>query len=93
MASGYSGAASASGYSGAATASGYSGAATASGPESIAIVTGRNGKARGALDTWIVLSERDTNWHIVGVQAFKVDGEQIKADTWYKLRGGRAVEA
>lgn len=54
---------------------------------------GRNCKARGALGCWLVLTERDDDWLILGVQAVKVDGENIKADTWYELRGGKVVEA
>ena len=49
-------------------------------------------KARGALGCWLVLTERDDDWHILGVQAVKVDGENIKADTWYELHGGKVVE-
>ena len=92
-ASGRSGAATASGWSGAATASGWSGAATASGENSIAVVTGKNGKASGALGCWIVLTERDADWKILEVRAVEVDGETVKADTFYVLRGGQVVEA
>jgi hypothetical protein len=91
-ASGWSGAATASGWSGAATASGRYGAATASGGESIAVVTGKDGRARGVVGAWIVLTERDVDWHIVEVRAVHVDGEQVKADTFYTLRGGEVVE-
>ena len=92
-ASGDFGAATASGYSGAATASGYSGAATASGENSVAVATGRDGRARGALGSWIVLTERDDDWNILGVQAVPVDGEAIQADVFYALRGGKVVTA
>ena len=54
---------------------------------------GRNCKARGALGCWLVLTERDNDGHILGVQAVKVDDENIKADTWYELRGGTVAEA
>ena len=91
-ASGWSGAATASGRYGAATASGDNGAATASGDEAIAITTGKDSKARGNTGTWIVLTERDHNWHILEVRAVKVDGATVKADTWYTLRGGEVVE-
>ena len=87
------GAATASGWSGAATASGRSGAATASGEESIAITTGKDGRARGITGTWIVLTERDNDWHILEVRAVHVDGDTIKPDTYYTLRGGQVVEA
>ena len=57
---------------------------------------GYNSKARGALGTWIVLAERDewdgAGYPIKDVKAFKVDGEQVKADTWYKLENGVLIE-
>ena len=85
------------GYRSAATNTGDRSAAKVSGKESIAVVTGRDSKAAGALDDWIVLTERgelngDT-CPIKEVKAFKVDGEKIKADTFYKLVDGEAVEA
>ena len=38
--------------------------------------------------------ERDEgfNWHRKDVQCFKVDGENIKPGTWYKLKNGDLVE-
>ena len=70
--------------------------ASVEGKESIVIVTGKASKAKGALGCWIVLTERgewdgDT-YPILNVKSFKVDGEVIKADTWYKLIDGKAVE-
>ena len=66
------------------------------GKESIAIVTGKDGKAKGSLGCWIILTERGEwdgeTYPILDVKAFKVDGEVIKADTWYKLIDGKAVE-
>jgi len=66
------------------------------GKESIAIVTGKSSKAKGALGCWIVLTERD-DWNgetypIKEVRAFKVDGAEIKADTYYMLVEGKPVE-
>ena len=87
------GAATASGDSGAATASGYSGAATASGEQSVALASGYNGRARGAVGSWIVLTERDDNMIILAMEAVKVDGAKIKPDVYYRLRGGKVVEA
>ena len=85
------------GYKSAATNTGDCSAAKVSGKESIAIVTGKDSKAAGALGDWIVLTERG-EWNgdtcpIKEVKAFKVDGEKIKADTFYKLVDGEAVEA
>ncbi len=76
----------------AATNTGYRSAATVEGKDSIAIVTGRNSKAKGALGCWIVLTERNNNYEIVDVKAAKVDGKQIKPDTWYRLQCGKFVE-
>ena len=63
-----------------------------------ALLVGRNGcKAKGGKNTVIVLTEwkwNDNNEYIpVCVKAEIVDGERIKADTWYKLENGRLVEA
>ena len=85
------------GYRSVATNTGYRSVAKVSGKESIAIVTGKYSKAAGALGDWIVLTERG-EWNgdtcpIKEVKAFKVDGEKIKADTFYKLVNGEAVEA
>ena len=94
--SGNCGAASNSGNCGAASNSGNKGAAETSGKHSIAISVGYDSKARGALGTWIVLAERDEwdgeGFPIKDVRAFKVDGEQVKADTWYKLVNGVLIE-
>ena len=96
-ATGYQGAASATGNRGAASATGDQGAASATGKESIALAAGKDCKAKGALGCWIVLAERgewDGNTYpIVSVKAFKVDGKSVKADTFYTLVNGEAVEA
>ncbi|MEA5453256.1 hypothetical protein SPF06_00840 [Sinomonas sp. JGH33] len=55
---------------------------------SIAAVLG-HGAAAGALGCWIVLTERDDNLNILDVQAFKVDGKKVKANTFYQLVGGK----
>ena len=66
--------------------------AEVSGKDSIAIVTGCESIARGALGCWLVLTERDKELHIVGMKAVKVDGEKVKADTWYRLVDGELKE-
>lgn len=59
-------------------------------------MTGKDSKAKGAFGCWIVLTERDCwngkTYPIKEVKAFKVDGETIKSDTWYKLVEGEPVE-
>ena len=62
----------------------------------MAIVTGRCGKAKGALGCWIVLTERG-DWNgdtypIMEIKAFKVDGVSIKENKYYKLVDGNPVE-
>ena len=96
IATGNQGAASATGNYGAASATGYRGAASATGKESIALAAGKDCKAKGALGCWIVLAERSewdgNTYPIVSVKAFKVDGKSVKADTFYTLVNGEAVE-
>ena len=31
-------------------------------------------------------------WTLKGVKSVKVDGKRVKADTWYKLAGGKLRE-
>ena len=80
----------------AATNTGDYSAASVSGRESIAIVTGKDSKAKGTKGCWIVLTERadwgGETYPIKCVKAFKVDGKEIKADTFYRLVNGGAVE-
>ena len=85
---GYQSAATNTGDWSAATNTGYQSAATVGGAESIAVVTGYRSKAKGTVGCWLVLTERDEKMHILGVQAVCVDGETIKADTFYMLKNG-----
>lgn len=93
---GYRSAATNTGNYSAATNTGDQSAAKVKGKDSVAIVTGRDSKASGALGCWLVLTERGewdgSTYPIKEVKAFKVDGEKIKADTFYKLVNGEAVE-
>ena len=93
---GYKSAATNTGDCSAATNTGNCSAASVEGKESIAIVTGKDCKAKGTLGCWIVLTERG-DWNgeiypIKEVKAFKVDGETVKADIWYKLVNGELIE-
>ena len=64
---------------------------------SVAVAIGRNSMAKGEIGCYIVLTEvkwdfeTDTN-KIIDCKCFKVDGETIKADTFYKLVDGKPVE-
>ena len=95
-ATGYQGAASATGDQGAASATGNRGAASATGKAGIALAAGRECKAMGALGCAICCVERGEwdgkTYPIIAVKAAIVDGERIKADTWYRLRNGEFVE-
>ena len=92
-ASGYHGAATASGDHGAATASGYHGAATASGEHSNAHADGYLGMVRGIDGTGLYAVERVT-WDgpIISNACGIVGRDGIKADTWYRCKGGVLVE-
>lgn len=101
------GASSATGNCGASSATGYKGASSANDPESVAIAWGYKGKAMGVLGSHIVLaewkyigSEKDDRydkseqeaWEFVCAKMFRVDGEKVKPDTWYRLENGELVE-
>ena len=83
------------GYHSAATNTGYQSAAIVEGKESIALATGIDSKAKGKIGCFIVLSEWkeiDNEYHIVDVKSAKVDGKNIKEDTFYTLKDGKFVE-
>ena len=79
-------------YNNAATLGNYA-HAEVKGADSVAAVLGKGCRARGGMGCWLVLTERDDDWHVIGVQAVKVDGEDVLPDTWYQLRGGKIVMA
>ena len=82
---------------GAATAGEY-GAATsrgssASGENGLSVARGNGVKVKGGLGAILVIAEEeDYNHNIVAWKAVEVDGEKIKADTWYRLEGGELEE-
>ena len=79
-----------------ATNTGYCSAATVEGNESFAITTGVSGKAKGALGCYIAVAEwgkgENGEYQLKDFKAHKVDGREIKADTFYTLRDGKFVE-
>ena len=85
------------GESGAATAGKY-GAATSRGYVSVGengcgLVRGENVKIKGGMGAILVIAvENDADYGIKEWKAFVVDGENIKPDTWYKLKNGDLVE-
>lgn len=82
---------------GAATA-GDGGAATARGKAStgsngLSVARGKNVQVKGGIGAILVISEeRDDTYDIVDWKAVAVDGEVVKADTWYRLENGELVE-
>ena len=101
---GYSGAATAgnrgaatAGNRGAATAGDY-GAATARGKAStgsngLSVARGKNVQVKGGIGAILVIAEeKEDTYDIVDWKAVVVDGEVVKADTWYRLENGELVE-
>ena len=82
---------------GAATAGNY-GAATARGKAStgsngLSVARGKNVQVKGGIGAILVIAEeRDDTYDIVDWKAVAVDGEVVKADTWYRLENGELVE-
>ena len=82
---------------GAATA-GDRGAATARGKAStgsngLSVARGENVQVKGGIGAILVIAEeRDDTYDIVDWKAVAVDGEVVKADTWYRLENGELVE-
>lgn len=77
-----------------AATSGDSSTAMVEGDDSIAIYVGIEGRAKGALGCWLVLSEWEkvVGYKRKSVKCFYVDGKNIKADTLYMLKNGEPVE-
>ena len=92
-ASGERGNAAASGWRGTAVATGKYGSAKAAGDQTIAVAWGIQSKARGKLGSWIVCAEYDAEEKkIINAKLGLIDGETLKPDTWYTLKGGEFVE-
>lgn len=78
-----------------AAAQGDYGHAEANGKNAIAAAFGVKGAAKACLGSWIMAAEwvdTDNGYEIACVLTAKVDGEKIKADTWYTVKGGKFVE-
>ena len=86
-----------SGYYAQIGSSGYYAQIDSSGEDSVIMCAGGNSKAKAKVGSWITLAEwewsdekkRDVP---VCVKTEYVDGENIKADTWYQLKNGKFVE-
>ena len=90
---GYQSAATNTGDWSAATNTGYRSAATVSGKNSVAVSIGEFGKARGEIGCAIVLCEYDEDGTLLRIRSEIVDGEKIKANTFYTLKNGSLVNA
>ena len=79
-----------------ATNTGNCSAATVEGADSVAIVTGYKSKARAGIGSAIVIAERGerngNTYPLINIKSAIVDGEKIKANTFYTLKGGEFVE-
>ena len=92
---GYQSAATNTGDWSAATNTGDWSAAAVEGKESFAIATGIEGKAKGSLGCYIAVAEyeeTEDGYRLVDFKSHIVDGETIKADTFYMLKNGEFME-
>ena len=86
-----------SGYSAQIGSSGDSAKIDSTGEDSVIMCAGNSSRAKAKVGSWITLAEwkwsdekkRDVP---VCVKTEYVDGENIKADTWYQLKDGKFVE-
>ena len=67
------------------------------GEHSVVMVAGYNSIAKAKIGSWITLAEwkkdhKDGKWKPICVKAEQVDGERIKANTFYKLINGEFKE-
>ena len=84
-----------SGYSAKIGSSGYSAQIESTGEHSVVMAAGRNSIAKAKIGSWITLAEwkyKDGVWAPICVKTEQVDGERIKADTFYKLIDGEFKE-
>ena len=91
--SGDSSAAVNSGNRSAAVNSGDRSAAEVSGSRSVAVALGFDAKAKGKIGCWLTVSEWDKDYNRIDVRTAKVDGKEIKEGVFYKLVGGKFIEA
>ena len=85
-----------SGYYAKIGSSGDSAKIGSSGKNSVVMCAGHNSIAKAKIGSWITLSEwgkmDDGNWVPVNVVTKKVDGVEVKEDTYYKLINGKFTE-
>ena len=84
-----------SGYSAKIGSSGDYAQIESTGEHSVVMAAGRNSIAKAKIGSWITLAEwkyKDGVWAPICVKTEQVDGERIKADTFYKLIDGEFKE-
>ena len=97
---------SASGYGSANSATGYGAANVTTGTESkndgmgqanISVGWGKDNKCKGCIGSYLVISEwgdwDGEKYPLICAQMVMIDGETIKADTYYMLKEGKIIEA
>ena len=75
--------------------SGYSAQIESTGNHSVVMAAGKDSIAKAKIGSWITLAEWDCIngvWTPICVKTEQVDGERIKADTFYKLVNGEFKE-
>ena len=76
--------------------SGNSAKLASSGNNNVVMSAGIDGKVKAAIGNWIAIAEwqiRGGHFVPVGIVSAQVDGEKVKADTWYKCKNGQLMEA
>lgn len=71
---------------------GTSGGASVENANCIAVAWGYDGRTKGVIGSYLVLADWGSNG-FNDAQMVRVDGEKIKADTWYTMKDGVIVEA
>ena len=81
----------ASGHDSIQVASGISSRQETTGKNCVMMSAGNGGRAKGKIGSWIVLTEWEQGEP--NVVARRIDGKEVKEDTWYMAKGGKLVEA
>lgn len=74
-------------------ASGDGAKLAASGARSVIASSSTDARAKGAVGTWISLAEFDVKGACIGFATGCIGKGRLKADTWYRAKGGKLVEA
>lgn len=77
--------------------SGYYAQIDSTGEDSVVMCAGNKSRAKAKVGSWITLAEWEWNdeknrYVPVCVKTEYVDGDRIKADTWYQLKDGEFIE-